>query len=186
MNLYLAGPDIFFPDAPAIADRKRALCREYGFTPLHPLDGALPVAASPEAVADLIYDANRARMLQADLVVADLTPFRGPSADPGTVFELGFMTALGRPAFAYSHTAALLRARTVAALPGAHAGPDGRWFDPDGAEIEDFGLADNLMISSALRRAGRTLMVPLPVVGGGERADPFERCLAAARAALLR
>jgi nucleoside 2-deoxyribosyltransferase len=29
----------------------------------------------------------------ADAIIANLTPFRGPGADPGTVYELGYMAA---------------------------------------------------------------------------------------------
>ena len=171
MNIYLAGPDIFLPGAQAIATRKKALCRHYGFTPLHPLDGASPTAPDP-ANALALYRANRARMLEAVAILADLTPFRGPSADPGTVFELGFMTALGRPAFGYSHSATLFLGRTAAALPGSLRHADGIWRDPAGTELEDFGLHDNLMIDCALRDAGRTLHTP--------PGDPFEAALKSA------
>ena len=29
--------------------------------------------------------------MQADAIIANLTPFRGPGADAGTVYELGYM-----------------------------------------------------------------------------------------------
>ncbi|MFC7552233.1 nucleoside 2-deoxyribosyltransferase [Pseudoroseomonas wenyumeiae] len=48
-----------------------------------------------------------------------MTPFRGPSADAGTVFELGFMRALGRPVFGYANAVANFRDRTLAFLGGA-------------------------------------------------------------------
>ena len=32
-------------------------------------------------------------MKEADAIIANLTPFRGPSADTGTVYELGYMAA---------------------------------------------------------------------------------------------
>jgi len=35
-------------------------------------------------------------------MIVNLTPFRGPSADVGSAYEMGFMRALGRPIFAYS------------------------------------------------------------------------------------
>lgn len=175
--LYLAGPDIFFPDARAIAARKKALCVQAGFTPLHPLDGDLPTAPTPAETALAIYRGNRARMLAAAGILADLTPFRSPSADPGTVFELGFMVALDRPAFGYSHTALPFRARTAATLPGTHQDASGTWRDGAGAELEDFGLHDNLMIDCALTLGGHPIHVPT-----ASHPDPFEAALAAARA----
>lgn len=42
-------------------------------------------------------------MLDADAIVANLTPFRGPSADAGTVYELGFMSGRIKPSFGYSN-----------------------------------------------------------------------------------
>ena len=32
----------------------------------------------------------------ADAIIANLTPFRGPSADAGTVYELGYMAGRGK------------------------------------------------------------------------------------------
>ena len=160
-RLYLAGPDVFMPGAPALAAAKKALCARYGFTGLHPIDNEAP-AATPGDRAMAIFRNNLALMDAADAIIADLTPFRGPSADPGTVFELGWMTSRGRPAFGYSLAAAGFRERTIAALaldPGAQT-------DRAGAAIEDFGLVDNLMIDCALQ---------------APPAASFERCLQAAR-----
>ena len=44
-------------------------------------------------------------MRGCDLMIVNLTPFRGPSADVGSAYEMGFMRALGRPIFAYSNDA---------------------------------------------------------------------------------
>ena len=56
----------------------------------------------------------------ADALIANLTPFRGSSADVSTAYELGFMRALGRPVFGYSTTAVPFtqRSRDFAALHG--------------------------------------------------------------------
>jgi nucleoside 2-deoxyribosyltransferase len=163
MKLYLAGPDIFFGDARQIGARKKALCAQYGFEGLYPLDAALPVRASAAEVAMAIFEIDTGMMAEADGIVANLTPFRGPSADPGTVFELAWMLARGKPAFGYSADARPLAARTA----------------PDGAVIEDFGLSENLMIDCALRAAGTPLVIP---TAGQDATWCFERCLAAARA----
>ena len=39
----------------------------------------------------------------ADAIIANLTPFRGPSADAGTVYELGYMAGRGKLCLAYSN-----------------------------------------------------------------------------------
>src|SRR5712691_13344403 len=56
-KLYLAGPEVFLPDPLAYAAQQRALCEQYGFTPLHPVDNGPAVGErSVEALARL-YDA---------------------------------------------------------------------------------------------------------------------------------
>jgi nucleoside 2-deoxyribosyltransferase len=53
-------------------------------------------------------------------MIVNLTPFRGPSADVGSAYEMGFMRALGRPIFAYSHDA---RPFLAIASPPSAMGP---------------------------------------------------------------
>ena len=87
MNIYLAGPDVFLPDAVEMGLRKVEICRRYGVTGLYPLDNLVDRTASD--VSLLIYKANEAMMDRCDVIIANLTPFRGPGADAGTVYELG-------------------------------------------------------------------------------------------------
>ena len=135
-KIYLAGPDIFLPNARAIGDLKVKLCAEFGFEGLYPLDND---ADPSDALA--IFHGDVALMRRADIGLFNLTPFRGPSADAGTVFELGFMYALGRQIAAYSAVSGPYRQRVES--------PDGGRHDRDGLEIEDFGRADNLMLTEA-------------------------------------
>ena len=62
-------------------------------------------------------------MHSADAIIANLTPFRGIAADTGTCFELGFMCAQGKPAFAYTNVRADHGERTKA----HYDGHSGRW-----------------------------------------------------------
>ena len=41
----------------------------------------------------------------ADAIIANLTPFRGAGADPGTVYELGYMAGRRKFCLAYSNDA---------------------------------------------------------------------------------
>ncbi len=53
-KLYLAGPEVFLPKALAYAEQQRALCEQYGFTPLHPVDNGPTIGEqSVEALARL-------------------------------------------------------------------------------------------------------------------------------------
>ena len=42
-------------------------------------------------------------MDEADAIIANLTPFRGPGADAGTVYELGYMAGRGKFCLGYSN-----------------------------------------------------------------------------------
>src|SRR5215210_3667590 len=104
---YLAGPDVFLPDAPAHAARRAAICAAHGITALSPLNEDIAsLAAQPEAEAwRAIFAKDLEMMGRADLVIANLTPFRGASADSGTLVELGWFLRRAKPIFAYSNSA---------------------------------------------------------------------------------
>ena len=144
MRIYLAGPDVFFPDAQARAEAKKALVRAAGHEPLFPLDVVLDVDFENDPkplLAEAIFASNRALIEAADVVLANLTPFRAPSADAGTIWEAGFAFGLGKLVWGYSNVATdfAVRARALVAAK------------PDGLDVEDFELpSDNLMIHFAL------------------------------------
>ena len=97
LRVYLAGPDVFLPDAVAIGRRKKELCAHYGFEGLYPFDNEISGDHLGTRVDLLIYRANVAMIHEADFGIFNLTPFRGSSADVGTVFELGMFAALAKP-----------------------------------------------------------------------------------------
>src|SRR5271157_1310481 len=154
-KIYLAGPEVFLPDAAAIGTRKKRLCEDFGFVGLFPLDHEL----SGEKLDEKIFAANVALMRQADAGIFNLSPFRGVNADPGTAFELGYFTALAKPTFAYTHHAEDHFERVSKAF-GARATPGGAHCDASGLLIENFGNADNLMLDAALKAQGRVLQRP--------------------------
>ena len=156
MKIYLAGPDVFLPDAIAIGQRKAELCVRYGLKGLYPLDNKIDLAA-PDASLQ-IFRANQALMDRADAIVANLTPFRGPSADAGTVYELGYMAGKGKRCFGYCNVASAYADRVRAS--GAVTASGGRLVDAQGLTVEDFGHADNLMIIHALDDHGGKLVTP--------------------------
>lgn len=141
-RIYLAGPAVFDPDAAAIGRRLQALCTAAGGEGLFPLDADVGAADAP---ATAILRANLALLDRADAVLADCTPFRGPSLDPGTAFEIGYAVARGKPVAGWSQQPCAYRLRIADAVPTV-AG----WRDAQGQAIEDFGLADNLMIAASL------------------------------------
>ena len=98
-SVYLAGFDVFYPDALARGEYLKALCATHGLEGLYPLDAALPEGLSDPA--GWICQANLDSLRRADAVLANLGHFRGNEPDSGTVFEVGFACALGKPVWAY-------------------------------------------------------------------------------------
>ena len=174
---YLAGPDVFLPAAAAHARRKIAICARHGIegrTPLNEDVASLQAMSDDEAWAT-IYHKDIAMMEECGLVIANLTPFRGASADSGTLIEVGWFLGRGRPVFGYSNSAIPFAERCrqqVMALP-----------DPaPGLSVEGFGLPDNLMIQgAAVQGGGQPVMVP---ADGQDRPfdslEMFEACVALA------
>src|SRR3981081_4511141 len=145
-KIYLAGPDVFLPDAVDIGRRKAELCRRHGVTGLYPLDNSVELAARDASLK--IFRGNEAMMNEADAIIANLTPFRGPSADAGTVYEVGYMAGRGKLCLGYSNDPSTYTDR-VRQLTDV-VSRDGRLVDAMGLTVEDFGLSDNLMMIHAL------------------------------------
>ncbi|WP_371324917.1 nucleoside 2-deoxyribosyltransferase [Dechloromonas sp. ZY10] len=140
-GVYLAGPDVFFPDIAARAAVQKALCGELGLRPLHPVD-------QPELQAETIYRHNLALIREAAGVVANLDPFRGAEVDSGTAFEVGYAIALGKPVVAYFSVNEDWRQRVERCQGPLHFDPSRAvWCDADGNLVENFGLPANLMLA---------------------------------------
>jgi len=169
-RIYLAGPDVFFRNAGEIFARKKKICAEHGLEGMSPLDNEIDPAAP--GAADSISQANESLMRSCDALIANLSPFRGISADVGTAFELGYMRGLGRVIAAYSNDARDMRDRVATGLAGVRLGADGVLYDADGSFVEHFGFHDNLMLEGALRACGQQLVVVQP----GEELQGFAEC----------
>lgn len=155
MHLYLAGFDVFRPDAHAHGERLKALCAAFGHQGLFPLDNALPAGLAGAAAARWIYDANIALIRRADAVLANLNDFRGLEPDSGTAFEVGFAAALGKPVWAY-----LDDHRPLLEQIGASV-------DRQGFSVEDFGLPRNLMLACAATLVHGDARAALAALGAG-------------------
>jgi nucleoside 2-deoxyribosyltransferase len=179
-KLYLAGPDVFLPNAAEIGHRKKELCESFGFEGLFPLDNEALTSFSDERRDAFIYRANIAMIHNADAGIVNLTPFRGVSADVGTAFELGFLTGLNRPVFAYSNDAESLLDRLKRNGMAAYDAATSSWRDPHGLLIEDFGNTDTLMLTEALTAQGGVLM-RIAAQGRVDELAGFTACLEEAK-----
>lgn len=155
-RIYLAGFHVFRPDWGEYGPLLREKCAAYGFEGLSPMDNEPFDNLDGPGRAAMIFYLNEGLIREADIVMADLNPFRGHEPDSGTVFECGFGYALGKKVYGYISDGRSMREKLE---PGIDA-RTGTF--TDGMTVENFDLPLNLMLS-----------VPLTVVVGGP-----EECLA--------
>jgi nucleoside 2-deoxyribosyltransferase len=184
-KVYLSGPDVFLPDALEILGRKAAMCAEFGFEANLPHESHVDTrcSATPANPSQLIYETWVGLMKTSDFGIFNLTPFRGVSADVGTIFELGMMTGLGKPTFGYTNIAGDYIDRIA---PRQLLDPKtGAWTDDDDMRIENFGNADNLMVDESIAvGVGGTPLVRLatPLLNRFQALEGFRDCLKQAQA----
>ena len=144
-EIYLAGPEVFLPDPLARAAELKVICARLGAIGRFPMDNQANVAdPDPERMAANICAADEALVAACDAIVANMTPFRGPSMDAGTCYEMGLAKGLGKLVVGW--TADQRRWQDKVALVSPLT-PDGDWFrDAEGNLCRDFGLIDNLMM----------------------------------------
>ncbi len=126
-RIYIAGFDVFYPDAIQRGAQMKIACAEHGWIGLFPFDNE---ADTPKE----IFEGNLSMIRQADTIVANLNPFRGQEMDSGTAFEIGFAHALGLDVWGYLDDDTPMRDRLGE-------------IDEDGFSVENFGYPINLMIA---------------------------------------
>lgn len=145
-TIYLAGPDVFRPNAVAWGQAQVELCAEYGFHAVFPLDTDAGMPMAPHVLAREIYKANVAVLDRCDVVVANLDFFRGAEPDSGTCFEVGYAIAREKPVVGYIPDRGTLATRIRRRLSPAMRRGDAT-LDANGWRVEDLGLALNLMLA---------------------------------------
>lgn len=143
--MYLAGPEVFLADGPEVAASMRSICRDAGLQPVSPLDSQPDGTVTSDP--GQIFSSNIDRIRGADVVIGNVTHFRGAEPDSGTCFELGVAYALGKKLYIYSEDPTSSVDRVHAFHGPVIASPGKRPTDMDAAFVEDFGLPVNLMVS---------------------------------------
>lgn len=128
-KIYLAGFDVFYPDAKQRGRWMKEQCAVHGVEGLYPLDN------EADSVEE-IFRGNLELIDGCDAVAANLNAFRGAEPDSGTAFEVGYAYAVGKPVFVYREDQ-----RTMREVFGA--------CDADGFAVENFQMPVNLMLGCA-------------------------------------
>jgi len=143
-KIYIAGPDVFEPNSIEIGKTYSQLCQKYDFKGLYPLDNVVNFKQEKKKIALDIYKANIKLIQNADIVIANLNPFRGKEADSGTIWECGYAIGLGKKVYGYmNNTSDYVEQFSKDEKELV----DGNYIDSNGKTIEDFEHPINLMIA---------------------------------------
>lgn len=155
-RVYLSGPDVFLRDSEAVLQRLQALCDRLGLVGVPPSDGGMSAGftGTDEELAQRIYEGNVALIRGADGVVANLVAFRGHEPDSGTVFEVGFAVALGKPVVAYNVPDTSYAQRVSADIPCVQDAAGVVRESASGTMVEGLGQRLNLMLTRSTEVAG--------------------------------
>lgn len=128
MKIYIAGPDVFEPNAVEIGKKYKSVCENYGHEGLYPLDNECNSSLE-------IYKGNVKLIEISDVVIANGNEFRG-EMDVGTAFEVGYAAAKGKKILIYMDDTHSLVEKYGKA-------------DEQGKLTEDFGHPLNLMLAES-------------------------------------
>ncbi|CAN5865002.1 nucleoside 2-deoxyribosyltransferase [soil metagenome] len=154
-RIYLAGPDVFFPDSKQIFQNLLMHCERFGMVGLVPSDGGIAdgFVGPDDELAQRIYDGNVALMRKADGVIANLMSFRGAEPDSGTAFEVGFAAALQKPVVVYGVPEGTYASRVAAVIPTTPDADGNLRETASGLLVEGLGQRMNLMLTRSTAMA---------------------------------
>lgn len=150
IKIYFAGPNVFHLRAKEIEREIEAYCKTVDVIPLIPGDSGIDWSASPDKIANDIFEINVDHLKNCDAIVANVSPFRGACIDDGTAWEIGFAYALNKPIATYSSTDKRTGEIIIeqSGLSKEHNSPRR---DKDNFLIEEFGFHSNLMIACSTK-----------------------------------
>ena len=120
---YLAGPEVFLPNAMEIGAEKIAICRAHGIDALFPFEDTQRDGATAADRGHALFLDCVEMMERCNLGIVNMTPFRGVSMDVGTAVELGYMHARGHPVFGYTNVTLDYEARVSDEFDGGGGVP---------------------------------------------------------------
>ena len=160
-KVYLAGPEVFLPNATEYAEKQCQLCYKYNFVPLHPMDNTVDLGKKDYETATRIYQANVNQIHECNIIIANCNPFRSMCVmDDGTAYELGFGNALGKISYGYITKKELLTDRTTRDYPTQLDIISNLHIDKEGYAVTDaFDTSINLMMQCGMSKRLRHLNI---------------------------
>jgi nucleoside 2-deoxyribosyltransferase len=159
-NIYLAGPDVFRAEEKVkeVSKALKEVAAKYKQHGHFPLDNALSPKSGDYHSQEFSYDifsANVKLMDDADVIIANIQPFRGPSMDDGTAFEVGYGYAKKKLIYGYSTSADLKYPEVVDRFMKSLKSDSVSTHTDEFPQIEDLGKNPvNLMIRESIYETG--------------------------------
>lgn len=155
-KIYIAGPDVFFENSFQIGETKKELCLKYGFEGIYPLD-LLPADLFSDKYttneqAKIIKNGCVKGIKDCDILIANMTPFRGVSMDVGTANEIGLAHMVDKDIYGYSLNSQsyLEKIKNNGNIFSSEQHENGEtYFDNDKSVIENFNKIDNCMVTES-------------------------------------
>lgn len=174
-KIYIAGPDVFYPKAVEIGEAKKAICAKYGFVGVFPLD-LLPtdLFTNPRynnaQRADICKKACIEGVRSCDILVANMTPFRGTGMDVGTAAEMAAADMIHKPVYGYSTDSRTYLEKLIAT--GELVFKDECYFDQEGQIVENLDRIDNCMVTECCQK------IIFPDATSNTNLEVFEKAIA--------
>ena len=153
LKIYIAGPDVFAKDEIESGRKKVEICEKYGFVGLYPTFLLPEDLFSGKYDKDYVGQVVSAGCIQGvkdcDIIVGNMTPFRGFEMDSGTAFEMGIAKALDKMVYGYSLDNRTYIERMVESGGGVFYDENNIPRDKAGFTIEDVNEGENSMISKS-------------------------------------
>lgn len=147
-KIYLAGFEVFYPDAKERAIAMKAQCAALGLEGVFPADVDIDTTGlTVGEIKAAIFRRDVDLIDECDIVAANLNPFRGAEPDSGTCFEMGYGYARGKALYGYTGGPSSMAERVQLHVGGTTLNSNGEPVDESGLSIENFGSPINLMLS---------------------------------------
>ena len=147
-KIYIAGFDVFLKNAVEDLNQKKELCSKYSFIGMIPFDGNVDFTKSNENIRKDIYVENIKMIDKCDIVIANMNNFRHNEVDSGTVFEIGYATALNKEVYIFSSDNRTVVEKTKECDDKVYE-ENGMFYDRNHMLIEGFDSKFNIMINES-------------------------------------
>lgn len=155
LSIYIAGPDVFGVDDLEMGKAKVEICEKYGFNGLYPSfllpEDLFSGNYDSDYVGEIVNERCLDGIKKAEIILGNMTPFRGREMDSGTAFEMGFAKALDKIIYGYSMDNRTYIERMQQDEGGVFVDDRGTYRDRTGYAIENVNEGENSMISKSCK-----------------------------------